>query len=171
MANVKQDVVEVKWRKCDKEAQIPSKRDEDAGYDLYAISSVDIKLRPSETKLFHIGLVSIFDKNVVGIIKERGSTGALGLSVRSGVIDSGYRGEWKVCLTNLNKCPVIFTNKVKEATVKKGLFKKIYYPLTKAIAQVIFIPIGPSTSDIATEEDIKNNQSQRQDTGWGASGK
>ena len=91
------------WDKLNERAKLPSKRDEDAGFDIYSDSTENIILKPNETKFFTTGLRSAFPSNYWIEIKERGSTGAVGLSVRSGVIDSGYRGEWKIMLTNVNK--------------------------------------------------------------------
>ena len=81
------------WDKLNENAKVPTKRDEDAGFDIYSDSAEDIVLKPNETKFFSTGLRSAFPSNFWIEIKERGSTGAVGLSVRSGVIDSGYRGE------------------------------------------------------------------------------
>lgn len=103
-----------------------SKRSEDAGYDIYGVPTRDELLagsycfKPGELRMIPTGLKTEFPKGYVGIIKERGSTGSKGLAVRCGVIDSGYRGEWFIGIINV-------TNEV------------VYYPTTKAIAQVVFV--------------------------------
>ena len=130
--------------------------------------------KPGETKFFGTGLRSAFPKEFWAEIKERGSTGAVGLSVRSGVIDSGYRGEWKIMLTNVNNYPVEFSNAVNKTTyvyskVFKNRVKKVIYPLSKAIAQAVFIPLPSITCEPWDEDKIEN--SERGQTGWGASGK
>ena len=86
------DYYSLKFAKVNDKAIIPSKRREDAGYDIYTTDR-DIVLQPHQTVAFHTGLVSEFSPSWVGIVKERGSTAKYGLSIRSGVIDSGYRGE------------------------------------------------------------------------------
>ena len=163
------------WDKLNERAKLPSKRDEDAGFDIYSDSTENIILKPNETKFFTTGLRSAFPSNYWIEIKERGSTGAVGLSVRSGVIDSGYRGEWKIMLTNVNKYPVEFSRSVDKVTYIKGKIfknkiKKVIYPLTKAIAQAVVIPL-PTIQCYCDKDMVDGAKSNRGETGWGASGK
>ena len=163
------------WDKLNERAKLPSKRDEDAGFDIYSDSTENIILKPNETKFFTTGLRSAFPSNYWIEIKERGSTGAVGLSVRSGVIDSGYRGEWKIMLTNVNKYPVEFSHDVDKVTYIKGKIfknkiKKVIYPLTKAIAQAVVIPL-PTIQCYCDKDMVDDAKSNRGETGWGASGK
>ena len=162
------------WDILNLNAKMPTKRDEDAGFDIYSDSAEDIILKPNETKFFSTGLRSAFPKEFWIEIKERGSTGAVGLSVRSGVIDSGYRGEWKIMLTNVNKYPVVFSYSVDKVTYVKGKIfknkvKKVIYPLSKAIAQAVVIPLPHIECRPWDETQIA--ASERGQTGWGASGK
>lgn len=162
------------WDKLNIMAKVPTKRDEDAGFDIYSDSAEDIILKPNETKFFSTGLRSAFPKEFWIEIKERGSTGAVGLSVRSGVIDSGYRGEWKIMLTNVNKYPVVFSHSVDKVTYVKGKIfknkvKKVIYPLSKAIAQAVVIPLPHIECRPWDETQVA--ASERGQTGWGASGK
>ena len=163
------------WDRLNERAKLPSKRDEDAGFDIYSDSMENIILKPNETKFFTTGLRSAFPSNYWIEIKERGSTGAVGLSVRSGVIDSGYRGEWKIMLTNVNKYPVEFSYNVDKVTYIKGKIfknkiKKVIYPLTKAIAQAVVIPL-PTIQCYCDKDMVDGAKSNRGETGWGASGK
>lgn len=114
----------------------PSKRLEDAGYDLYGVDCDELRAKgyiidcgdkeamyrfpAGEVVMIPTGLCTEIAPGVVGIIKERGSTGSKGLAVRCGVIDSGYRGEWFVGIVNVGN-------------------EDIYYPAKKAIAQVVFV--------------------------------
>ena len=153
---------------------MPTKRDEDAGFDIYT-TELNATLKPGETKFFSTGLRSAFPKNYWVEIKERGSTGAVGLSVRSGVIDSGYRGEWKIMLTNVNKYPVEFSYNVDKVTyvygkIFKNKIKKVIYPLSKAIAQAVVIPL-PNVQCKWSKAIVDRDKSERGQTGWGASGK
>lgn len=155
-------------------AKMPTKRDEDAGFDIYSDSAEDITLKPNETKFFSTGLRSAFPSNFWVEIKERGSTGAVGLSVRSGVIDSGYRGEWKIMLTNVNKYPVVFSHTVDKVTYVKGKIfknkiKRVIYPLSKAIAQAVVVPLPHI--ECRPWDSSRVAASERGQTGWGASGK
>ena len=161
------------WDLLEQRAKMPTKRDEDAGFDIYT-TELQATLKPGETKFFSTGLRSAFPKNFWIEIKERGSTGAVGLSVRSGVIDSGYRGEWKIMLTNVNNYPVEFSYNVDKVTyvygkIFKKRIKKVIYPLSKAIAQAVVIPLPTITCKPWDAEKIE--ASERGQTGWGASGK
>ena len=87
--------------------KIPSKRDEDAGYDIYACFDEDyIEIKPHETKMIPTGIASSCSDDFVFLLRERGSNGSKGIAQRCGVIDSGYRGEWFVPLTNENDVSV-----------------------------------------------------------------
>lgn len=162
------------WDLLEQRAKMPTKRDEDAGFDIYT-TELEVVLKPGETKFFSTGLRSAFPKNYWIEIKERGSTGAVGLSVRSGVIDSGYRGEWKIMLTNVNNYPVEFSHGVDKVTyvygkIFKNKIKKVIYPLSKAIAQAVVIPL-PVVQCVNDPHIFAYMCSERGQTGWGASGK
>ena len=118
------------WAKVKPDAKIPQKRYEDAGYDLYPCFEEDyMVIEPHETKLVPLGVASAFDPEFVMILKERGSTGTKGIAQRSGVIDSGYRGEYMAPVTNLNTKRVV----IKKQNVE---YKEdaIIYPYEKAIS-------------------------------------
>jgi len=86
-------------KRLTKSASLPTKgNDDDAGWDLYA--DEDIELWPEETKLISTGISTSFPKHFVGLIWDRSSMGVKGVHRYAGVIDSGYRGEIKVCLHN-----------------------------------------------------------------------
>ena len=93
--------VNIKFAKVKPDAIIPSKRDEDMGFDISACFDEDyMVIEPHETKLIPTGLASACDPEYGFLLKERGSTGSKGIALRCGVIDSGYRNEWFICLTN-----------------------------------------------------------------------
>ena len=95
------------WAKVKEDAKIPQKREEDAGYDLYpCFEEAYLEILPFETKLVPLGVASAFDAEYVMFLKERGSSGTKGLAQRSGVIDSGYRGEYMAPITNINEKPL-----------------------------------------------------------------
>ena len=91
----------VKFARVRPTAIIPTKRDEDAGFDIYADFEDDfIIIDPHTTTLIPTGIASACDADYCFILKERGSTGSKGIAQRCGVIDSGYRNEWFVPITN-----------------------------------------------------------------------
>ena len=91
----------VKFAKVRPTAKIPTKRVEDAGYDIYAnFEEPFILINPHETKMIPTGIASACDTDYCFVLKERGSTGTKGMAQRCGIIDSGYRSEWFVPITN-----------------------------------------------------------------------
>lgn len=153
-------------------AIIPSKRDDDAGYDIYACFDEDyMVIYPHETKMIPTGLISAFDKKYVGILKERGSTGSKGIAQRCGVIDSSYRGEWFVALTNTTNHNIFIKKKDKEITNIPVTDEDIIYPYEKAICQCIFVEIPHLLVEKSAKEDILALESERGTGKIGSSGK
>lgn len=77
--------------------------DGDAGADLRAVQ--DLVLAPGERCLVGTGVAIAIPTGHVGLVTPRSGLAARsGLSIVNapGVIDSGYRGEIKVCLINLD---------------------------------------------------------------------
>ena len=80
-------------------ATIPTKsRKTDAGYDLYA--DEDMTIRPEETKLISTGIAFAIPDGYAGLIWDRSGLGSKGIHRHAGVVDSSYRGEVKVALSN-----------------------------------------------------------------------
>lgn len=155
------------WAKVKESAKIPSKRYEDAGYDLYPCFDEDYMIiEPHETKLVPLGVASAFDPEYVMILKERGSTGTKGIAQRSGVIDSGYRGEYMAPVTNLNTRRVVIKKEGVEYTEDA-----IIYPYEKAICQGVLLRMPQIESEEISLEDLKSIESERGAGKLGSSGK
>lgn len=183
----------VKFAKVRPDAKIPSKRREDMGFDIYACFDEDyIEISPHETKLIPTGIASSCNPEYGFLLRERGSTGSKGIALRCGVIDSGYRNEWFVGLTNTTD-KEIFISKLDT----KELYEKVYpdgwtvhdytgdanieykmstedyskvvliYPYAKAIAQALIIPVPEVEVDEISYEDLLVIPSER---GLGALG-
>jgi len=106
-------MVKIKFATMHPDAKIPTKKTENAGYDIYAAFDEDfIEIEPCETKMIPTGICSAFPEEYVMVLKERGSTGTKGMGQRSGVVDSGYRGQWFVPITNHNKDASLFISKL-----------------------------------------------------------
>jgi dUTP pyrophosphatase len=185
---VKSDVNElnhanVKFAKVRKGSVIPSKRNEDMGLDIYACFDEDyIVIYPHETKLIPTGIASSCDENYGFVLKERGSTGSKGIALRCGVIDSGYRNEWFVGLTNTTR-KTMFISKLSEADtlnkyyseaksklfvkIKKFFARTMVYPYSKAIAQTLVVPVPKLNIQEVSYEELKEIKSER---GMGALG-
>ena len=152
------------------DARIPAKRDEDAGYDIYAcFEEPYFRFEPFETKIVPSGIVSAFPPEYVAILKERGSTGTRGIGQRAGVIDSGYRGEWLISMTNHNDRPLIIAKADYAAAC--DLSDCVVYPYEKAICQALFVPLAQLEARTVTAEEIQALPSQRGAGRLGSSGK
>ena len=75
----------------------------DAGWDLYAFETISIPA--GATVLVSTGVAIAIPKEHVALIWDRSSMGVKGVHRHAGVIDSGYRGDVKVCLHNTTKEP------------------------------------------------------------------
>ena len=154
------------------DAIIPTKREEDAGFDIYGLfDEENIVINPHETKMIPTGLASAFSCDYVAILKERGSTGTKGMGQRAGVVDSGYRGEWFVPITNHNSKPLIITKETNSTTLEILAEDYVVYPYSKAICQVIMVEVPKLGIEEISYEELKNIKSERGMTCLGQSGK
>lgn len=157
---------------------IPSKKEENAGYDVYANFEEDYMEIPShETVMIPTGLISACDSKYYFQLFERGSTGTRGMAQRSGVIDSGYRGEWFVPITNTTKKPILIIKKDKVTNLSEDYTNKILsnevtvYPYEKAICQAVVIEVPKLDVVRLTVDEIKSIASERGEGCIGSSGK
>lgn len=164
--------LEVKFAKINEDAKIPTKNDEDAGFDLYASFEEDyIEIKPHTMKLIPTGIKSSYPKEHMALIKERGSTGTKCMSVRAGVMDSGFRNEWKVVLNNTSDKTVYIVKDHENFSTKYAHGQIIIYPYSKAIAQFLFIPVPKVKVTEVSIEEIDNDESIRGLGMLGSSGK
>lgn len=190
----------IHFAKVRENAIIPTKRTEDAGYDLYACFDEDVLIIPAHTTvLIPTGIATCFDNIFAFKLMERSSTSKKQMALRSGVIDSGFRGEIKACISNLNDVPIIISKMVNEngepfaskdlpyvitclsanggtSDISKVFYENllkegIVYPYTKAIVQGVTIYISEMNSDEISYEELKNIPSERGFGEFGASGK
>ena len=158
--------VEVKFAKVHPNATIPSKRDEDMGFDIYPCFDEDyIVINPHETKLIPTGIASACSHKYGFVLKERGSTGSKGIAVRCGVLDSGYRDSWFVGLTNTTD-KVMFISKLSEQETYDKYFGDIMpesfvYPYSKAIAQALVVPVPKIKVKEISYDELKAIKSER----------
>lgn len=159
-----------------------SKRDEDGGYDIcidpvwFDSVSQDGKvwLDAGDIAMFSTGIRTAFSEDYVAILHERGSTGSKCISLRCGVIDSGYRGIWNVMINNTGCESILFYDPDKVNLVDIAEQYNIpftAYPITKAIAQVIFQKVYKAELQEISVEDILSISSERGEGKLGSSGK
>lgn len=77
-----------------------TKKDGDIGFDLRALG--DDILRPGETKVVHTGTKIAFEGDVYAWVMGRSGLSSRGISCQLGLVDTGYRGDIGVMLTNLS---------------------------------------------------------------------
>lgn len=161
----------LKFAKLYEDAIIPSKREEDGGMDIYARFEQDyILIRPHRTVMIPTGLISAFDSKYVAILHERGSTGTKGIGQRCGVIDSGYRGEWNVPITNHNRTAIAIVKK--DCDITSSIFEHVIcYPYEKAICQCIMQKVPELEIEECSVDEIKSIGSERGEGKLGSSGK
>ena len=166
----------VKFAKVRSNAIIPSKREEDMGFDIYACFDEDyIVIHPHETKLIPTGIASACDPDYGFLVFERGSTGSKGIARRCGVIDSGYRNEWFIGLTNTTN-KVMFISKLNEKETYDIYYGDIMpasfvYPYSKAIAQALVVPVPKVIADEISYDELIEIESSRGLGMLGSSGK
>lgn len=159
----------IKFAKVKENAVIPTKRDEDAGLDIYACFDEDfITIAPHETKIIPAGIASACDTDYCFVLKERSSTGTKGIAQRCGILDSGYRGEWGIPVTNTNNIPIIIA---KESADLKTTSHQIVYPYEKAICQALVVPVPILDIEEYTYDELMGIGSERGTGGYGSSGK
>lgn len=161
---------ELIFAKVKPSAIIPSKRDEDAAYDIYACFDDDyLVIPPHKTVLIPTGIATVFSPKWVALLRERGSNGSKGIAQRAGVIDSGYRGEWFVPLTNTNRVPVVIVKKGVELPLIYN--DAIIYPYEKGIAQLLMVEVPKLRTKEITYEELQKYTSERGTGALGSSGK
>ena len=74
---------------------------DDAGFGIY--SSEEKVLKPMDFVGISTGISSEIPNGYFVSFRDRSSMAIKGLHVMGGVIDAGYRGEWKVIIINLGK--------------------------------------------------------------------
>lgn len=166
---------EIYFAKVKPDGVIPTKRIEDGGYDLYSCFDNDyIILQPHETVLIPTGIASAFTDKWVAIVKERGSSGSRGLAVRLGVVDSGYRGELMIGITNTNSYPYIIAKSGVMTEVlrdDRSLKHAKIYPYEKAIAQLLLVEVPKVKVKEVSYDVLKTFESERGNGKLGSSGK
>ena len=159
----------ISFAKIREGAVIPSKRDEDSDYDLYACFEEEELIIPAfSTLLIPTGLISAFDKNLGIKFEERGSNTKWCGIVQAGVIDSGYRGEWVCAMYNGNPVPVHITKAARET---QRLEDRVLVPYGKAICQFHVREILKTGIRELSPEEILAQSSARGSGKLGSSGK
>lgn len=164
------------WAKVKPNAIIPTKDKENAGYDIYPCFDEDyVMVRPHHTKLIPTGIACAVRDSYYLQVQERGSTESKGIKYGAGVIDSGYRGEIFIAISNVNDKPVMI---VKEESITLANITDIIsetdaivYPYEKAIAQLVVHKVLDMDEEEISYDDLSSIPSKRGDGMLGSSGK
>lgn len=162
----------VYFAKTNPNAKIPSKRESDGGYDIYAcFDENEMIIQPLSNVLVPTGIASAFSEDYVFVLEERGSSAVKNMKKSAGIIDSSYRGEWFVCLYNGNTKPILLTKETNE--IMLGVLKDDYiiYPYEKAVCQALLMTVPKVTIHEIDYSDLKQIASDRGEGALGSSGK
>lgn len=171
---------EIYFAKIRNDAIIPTKKLEDAGYDLYANFEEDyFVIEPGKTRPVPTGIATAFSSKYYIQVEERSSMAKLGIKKSGGVFDSGYRGEYFIMTYNTNDIPFVISKKsVDEIEDEFEINGKKYnktncliYPYSKAICQLVLQEIPVLQEKEISYEELKEISSERGAGGFGSSGK
>ena len=156
--------MKLNYSKLCKGAKEPFQANEsDAGYDLFSTEYVTIE--PFKRKLVSTGINIEIPQGFYGRIAPRsGLACKKGIDVMAGVIDSGYRGEIKVLLINLNFAGYNITPNAYDAMF--GSTNKMEINPGDRIAQLIIEECHSVEWDQVNDLSL----SPREDGGFGSSG-
>lgn len=120
----------------------------DAGFDLRAIENCTIAV--GEQVTVSTGLRLAIPEGWVGLVKDRSSMGAKCIYTHGGVIDSGYRGELRVLLSNRGTASY---------SISAG----------DKIAQLVVVPCLVEGLECSSEQEL--GETVRGEKGFGSSGR
>lgn len=169
------------FAKVKPEAIIPTREEGNAGFDIYACFDEEfIIINPNETKLIPTGIASTLHPSKYLQVEERGSTGSKGIKKSAGVIDSNYRGEIFIALTNCTTKQIVIS-KMTEEDIRSNWYyfagngvsisNMLVYPYDKAIAQLIVHDVPIMDIKEVTYDELTSIPSNRGDGKLGSSGK
>jgi dUTP pyrophosphatase len=139
--------MELKVQKIHKDAKLPLYQHKgDAGLDIF--SSIDCTLEPGEVRPVPTGIKVAVPDGHVGLVWDKSGISLKGVHRLAGVIDSGYRGEVRVVMVNLENEPFV---------IEKGM--KIAQLLVQPVAEV----------KVVEAEELENTS--RGEEGFGSTGK
>lgn len=112
--------MKVKVLKLEKDATLPAyAHPHDAGMDIFALETTTVA--PSEFVAVRTGISMEIPKGHVGLVWDKSGLALKGIKTIAGVVDAGYRGEVKICVTNLGKTSYTFEkgHKVAQMLIQK----------------------------------------------------
>lgn len=185
---------ELYFAKVKPNAIIPTKRDEDAGFDVFTCETETIVIPPLSMRMIDTGLAIACNQAYFPKFFDKGGMGSKGIVVSAGVGDSGYRDSYFVPLINTNKDKYLILTNQKQTEIDESeafdldtnMFMKfnsnmgfnfakksdcIIKPLKKSFAQFVMIPVPKLIAKEISYEELKSIKSDRGLGKLGSSGK
>ena len=169
------DESQILFCRLHEDAIIPSKTKDNAGYDVYACFDEDyIVVQPNQCVKIKTGIASVMADRYCMILKERSSVGSLNTSLVASVIDSSYRGEWLIAISNHNDIPFVIAKsfvlneQIKEETRHKTFVR---YPYEKALTQGLLVEVPKVEVREISKQELEQYKTNRGAGGFGSSGK
>lgn len=169
---------QIYWAKIRESAKIPTKREEDAGFDMWACFDEDyFVIEPGKTRGIPTGVASAFSSDYYIQIEERSSMVKFGTKKSAGVVDSGYRGEYFIMTLNVSDKPFViskidFEDMPQTFEVDGKTYDKdsvTVCPYKKAICQAVPHIVPKLESSEITYDELMQIKSQRMTGGFGSS--
>ena len=147
---VSQNGWELKVKRLDTRAIIPSKEEENSGYDLYPVFNEDYVLIPvGGNHLFNTGLAVQLPKGFGFVIANRSGNGSKGAVYGAHIVDSGYRGEVFLDVHNISGKTIIVSDLSYEEMKKREMEKIENSKNTVAsLLSMVFPYIFPKKDDV-----------------------
>ena len=136
----------LKVQRLSETCRVLEKQYNSAGYDLFPDQTGVIN--PSEAHIIPLGFATEFNDDHVALVFDRGSVGLKGCGRLAGVIDSDFRGEWKVILARF---PIAVHEYPYDSKLPVVSYEPFHYSQDKAIAQVLFIPLANVTMEVVAQ--------------------
>ena len=156
--------MKVKYKKLVPEAKAPYRKyDDDAGYDLFAVS----KIETDKYVEYGTGIAIEIPKYYVGLVFPRSSVTEKDLILKNciGVIDAQYRGEIRCRFARIPSTE--FKNLLLyESCIEIVWSKENQYEIGDRVAQLIIIPIP--TVELVESDEL--SETERGTDGFGSSG-
>jgi dUTP pyrophosphatase len=124
--------MKLKIKKLYTDSKLPTRaHHDDAGTDIYAQG--DHVIEPHKTIVIPTGVAMELEKGYVSLVWDKSSVGSKGIKTLGGVIDAGYRGEYKIIVHNLNNEVYMFKHGDKVAQI---LIQKIEFPEIEEVEEL-----------------------------------